>query len=150
MNSSETFQRIHSHRKPKVSTPAKPSSINETWIWDMEYRAIAQIPSLKDNSTLVLKVPEDGVLTICSQSLYPIPEYNISVERGPELIISREGVYHRIWTNVWAAAMNGTLLHPEMSDFEIFNPSNIFTNFCSMRIFCGRFSSRFGAHNLGF
>ena len=111
--------------EPKVSTPAKPSSINETWIWDMEYRAIAQIPSLKDNTSMVLKVPEDGVLTICSQSLYPIPEYNISVERGPELIISREGVHHRIWTNVWAAAMNGTLLHPEMSDFEIFNPSNI-------------------------
>ena len=110
--------------EPKVSTPAKPSSINESWIWDMEYRGIAQIPTLKENTSLVLKVPDKGSLTICSESLYPIPEYNISVERGPELIISREGASHRIWTSVWAAAMNGTLLHPEMSDFEIYNPSN--------------------------
>ena len=109
---------------PKVSTPAKPSAINETWIWDMEYRGIAQIPTLRENSSMILKMPEAGTLTICSESLHPVPEYNISIERGPELIISREGVSHRIWTNVWAAAANGTLLHPEMANFEIFNPSN--------------------------
>ena len=110
--------------EPKVSTPAKPSGINETWVWDMEYRGIAQIPSLKENSSMILKIPDGGSLTVCSEPLYPIPKHNISVELGPELIISREDVSHRIWTSVWAAAMNGTMLHPEMADFEIYNPSN--------------------------
>jgi hypothetical protein len=108
----------------KVSTPAKPLSVNESWIWDMEYRDIAQIPSIKENDSIILKVPDSEELSICSNPNYPLPEANISVERGPELILIREGIAHRIWTNVWAASMNGTLLHPEMADFEIYNPSN--------------------------
>ena len=109
---------------PKVSTPAKPSSENESWIWDMEYRDIAQIPSIKENTSIILKVPDSNELSICANPNHPLPQANISVERGPELVLTREGVMHRLWTNIWAASMNGTLLHPEMADFEIYNPSN--------------------------
>ena len=108
----------------KVSTPAKPISANDSWIWDLEYRNIAQIPSIKNNSSIILKVPEFEELSICSNPNHPLPETNITVERGPELILTREGIAHRIWTSIWAASMNGTLLHPEMADFDIYNPSN--------------------------
>jgi len=108
----------------KVSTPAKPLIDNESWIWDMEYRNIAQIPSIKENTSIILKVPDSEELSVCSNPNYPLPETNISVERGPELILTREGISHRMWTNIWAASMNGTLLHPEMANFEIYNPSN--------------------------
>lgn len=108
----------------KVSTPAKPLTENESWIWDMEYRDIAQVPSIKENSSIILKVPDFEELSICSNPNHPLPQDNISVERGPELVLTREGIAHRLWTNIWAASMNGTLLHPEMADFEIHNPSN--------------------------
>ncbi|MBT4924516.1 MAG: hypothetical protein HON16_02040 [Euryarchaeota archaeon] len=108
----------------KVSTPAKPISANDSWIWDLEYRNIAQIPSIKNNSSIILKVPEFEELSICSSPNHPLPETNITVERGPELILTREGIAHRMWTSIWAASMNGTLLHPEMADFDIYNPSN--------------------------
>lgn len=108
----------------KVSTPARPLSQNESWIWDLEYRDIAQIPSIEENKSIILKAADSEELSICSHPNYPLPETNITVERGPELILSRDGTAHRIWTNIWAASMNGTLLHPQMADFEIYNPSN--------------------------
>ncbi len=109
----------------KVSTPARPVNGNDSWIWDMEYRDIAQVPTLKENTSIILKIASDETVSICNNSTHPSPIGNFSVENGPELILNRGNNSHRFWTNMWAAAMNGTLVHPEMATFDIFNPSNL-------------------------
>jgi len=108
----------------KVSTPARPINTNDSWIWDMEYRSIGQVPSLKENNSIILKILDSEQVSVCSNSNHPIPSSNFTVETGPELIINRANTSHRFWTNVWAAAMDGELVHPEMADFDIFNPTN--------------------------
>ena len=58
------------------------------------------------------------------EPLSPLPRLNFTVEEGPEVILLRSDVVHRMWTTAWAAATNGTLLHPSSGTFNFYNPSN--------------------------
>ena len=40
------------------------------------------------------------------------------------MILIRSEIAHRMWSNVWTAATNGTLLNPESGTFNLYNPSN--------------------------
>jgi hypothetical protein len=69
---------------------------------------------------------EEGVnVSLCQNQLNPIPQITFAVEQGPELILVRSNISFRLWTNIWAAAINGTSASNNMSTFSFYNPSNI-------------------------
>ena len=56
--------------------------------------------------------------------MFPEPDKIISVHEGPELLLERNGNYHRMWTSIWASAALGQLSSPNLSEFTIHNPNN--------------------------
>jgi hypothetical protein len=56
--------------------------------------------------------------------LYPEPSLEVSVEYGPELILERNGNFYRLWTSIWASAVNGQLSGNNLSEFVFHNPTN--------------------------
>ena len=109
--------------EPKVSTPTKPDNQSQQWIWDTNYRGTALIPAIQENDSILLVVEED--ITICSENLYPRPNRIINVDLGPELVLHRNGISHRLWTSVWASAANGQLSGANLSEFTLYNPENV-------------------------
>jgi hypothetical protein len=90
----------------KVSTPTKPGDSSQ-WIWNTNYRSTALIPAIQDNDSILLVIEEDNNITICSDQMYPEPSLKVSVKSGPELILERNGNFYRLWTSIWASAVNG-------------------------------------------
>ena len=108
---------------PSLSIPPSPSE--GEWIWDVEVRKISNIPSVTDgNQSLTLQMPDGASMHVCSPHLSVEPRFNFSVEEGPELIIQRHNTSHRIWSNMWMAAYNGTLLQPDGATFSVYSSSN--------------------------
>ena len=69
-------------------------------------------------------MPDGSNVIVCSEPLSPLPRLNFTVEEGPEVILIRSNVVHRMWSNVWMAATNGTMLTPDGGTFNLYNPSN--------------------------
>jgi hypothetical protein len=108
---------------PALAPPLPPAS--GEWIWDLEVRDIASIPVIDaDARNLSLRMVDGSTVLVCSEPLSPIPRLNFSVEEGPEIILLRSNITHRMWSNVWMAANNGTLLTPDGGAFNLYNPSN--------------------------
>jgi hypothetical protein len=107
-----------------ISTP--PSPLDGEWVWDMSVRTAGQIPLIENETNLTLLM-EDGVnVSLCQNQLNPSPQTTFAVEQGPELILVRSNISYRLWNNIWAAAINGTLIASNsMSTFSFYNPSNI-------------------------
>jgi len=107
-----------------ISTP--PSPMDGEWIWDMSVRDAGQVPLIENETNLTLLM-EDGInVSLCQNQLNPNPQMTFAVEQGPELILVRSNINYRLWTNIWAAAINGTLIASNsISTFSFYNPSNI-------------------------
>ena len=56
--------------------------------------------------------------------MYPEPSLEVSVEFGPEVILERNGNFYRLWTSIWASAVNGQLSSSNLSEFILHNPTN--------------------------
>ena len=41
------------------------------------------------------------------------------------MILVRSNIEYRVFNDIWASAVNGELLYPEMANFSIYNPENI-------------------------
>jgi len=107
-----------------ISTP--PSPLDGEWIWDMSVRPAGQIPLIEYDTNLTLIMEDGQTISLCQNQLNPNPQTIFSVEQGPELILIRSDISYRLWNNIWAAAINGTLLtENNMSTFSFYNPSNI-------------------------
>ena len=109
---------------PMVSTPARPQNDSQPWIWDTQYRDTAQIPEIHNNDSINIKFAEGDIISLCDQAAYPIPRTTITIENGPELILVRSSIEYRVFNDIWASAVNGELLYPEMANFSIYNPEN--------------------------
>ena len=108
---------------PSLSIPPSPSE--GEWIWDVDVRKISNIPSVTDeNQSLTLQMSDGASMHVCAPQLSVEPRFNFSVEEGPELIIQRYNTSHRIWSNMWMAAYNGTLLQPDGATFSVYSSSN--------------------------
>ena len=106
-----------------LATPLPPASGD--WIWDLDVRKISSIPSITNGTqNLTIQMPDDSTVVVCSEPLSPLPRLNFTVEEGPEVILIRSNVVHRMWSNVWMAATNGTMLTPDGGTFNLYNPSN--------------------------
>ena len=106
-----------------ISTPPSPSEGD--WIWDMSVRKEGQIPAIVNETNLTLMMEEGVNVSLCQNQLNPNPQISFAVEQGPELILVRSNISYRLWSNIWAAATNGTLISSDnMSTFSFYNPSN--------------------------
>lgn len=106
-----------------ISTP--PSPVDGDWIWDMSVRNEGQIPALVNETNLTLIMEEGLNVSLCQNQLNPNPQTTFAVEQGPELILVRSNISYRLWSNIWAAATNGSLISSDsMSTFSFYNPSN--------------------------
>lgn len=106
-----------------LATPLPPAS--GEWVWDLDIREISSIPSISNGAQNLTVLMQDGsTVLVCSEPLSPLPRLNFTVEEGPEVILLRSDVVHRMWSTAWTAATNGTLLHPSSGTFNFFNPSN--------------------------
>ena len=108
---------------PTLSIPPAPSE--GEWIWDINVRKISNIPSVTDeNQSLTVQMSDGASMHVCAPQLSTEPRFNFSVEEGPELVFQRYNTSHRIWSSMWMAAYNGTLLQPEGATFSVYSSSN--------------------------
>ena len=107
-----------------ASTPTKPKNESEQWVWNTNYRSSSLMPQIRDNDSIMLVFSDTDTGSICSESMYPVPDTTFSIEYGPELMFERNGIYHRMWTSLWASAANGVLSGNNLSEFIIHNPNN--------------------------
>ena len=107
-----------------AGTPTKPSDDSDQWVLNTNYRSSSRIPSIQENDSLLLILNDSDIASICSEEMYPIPDYTFSIEYGPELVFERNGNFYRMWTALWASAANGELSGENMSTFTIHNPNN--------------------------
>ena len=112
----------HCPLNASLNTPVRPES--GPWIWDMNLRTAAQLPSLQPTQNLTLLVPDGANLTLCRDTYNPYPDLSFEVVRGPELMVSWMNSTSRFWTTPWALATNGTLLNTGMTTFTLHNPAN--------------------------
>lgn len=107
-----------------ISTP--PSPQNGDWVWDMSVRTTGQIPLIEEGANLTLKADDGSTVSLCPNTLNPSPQLSFGVETGPELILTRSNLSYRLWDNIWAAAINGSLVASGgMANFSFYNPSNV-------------------------
>lgn len=106
-----------------LGTP--PASSDGQWVWDLDVRNIYKIPAVTDiNKSWHVQMSDEDELKVCSENISPIPEFEFAVERGPELVFNRYNSSHRLWSNQWMAAFNGTLLHEQGGQFAFYNSAN--------------------------
>jgi len=109
---------------PALAIPPAPSE--GEWIWDVEVRKISNIPSVTDvNQSLTVQMSDGASMHVCAPHLSVEPRFNFTVEEGPELVIQRYNTSHRIWSNMWMAAYNGSLLQSDGATFSVYSSSNI-------------------------
>lgn len=109
---------------PSLSIPPAPSE--GQWIWDLDVRKISNIPAVNGaNESLVVRMSDGSSMHVCSSELSVEPKFNFTVEQGPELIFQRYNTSHRMWSNMWMAAYNGTLLQSEGATFSVYSSSNV-------------------------
>jgi len=109
---------------PSLSIPPSPSE--GQWVWDLDVRKISNIPAVNSaNDSLVVQMSDDSSMHVCSPELSIEPKFNFTVEQGPELIFQRYNTSHRMWSNMWMAAYNGTLLQSEGATFSVYSSSNV-------------------------
>ena len=108
---------------PALSIPPAPSE--GQWVWDLEVRKISNIPSVTDgNQSLNIQMSDGASMHVCAPQLSVEPTFNFTVEEGPELVFQRYNTSHRIWSNLWMAAYNGSLLLPDGATFSIYSSAN--------------------------
>jgi hypothetical protein len=108
---------------PSLSIPPKP--ITGEWIWDLDVRKISNIPAVQgENQSLTVRMSDGTSMHVCSPQLSVEPKFNFTVEEGPELIFQRYNTSHRMWSNMWMAAYNGTLLQSQGANFSFYSSSN--------------------------
>ena len=108
---------------PALSIPSTPT-VGE-WIWDLDVRKISNIPAVQDeNRSLTVRMSDGTSMHVCSPHLSVEAKFNFTVEEGPELIFQRYNTSHRMWSNMWMAAYNGTLLQSEGANFSFYSSSN--------------------------
>jgi len=91
----------------------------------MSVRKEGQIPAIVNETNLTLIMEEGVNVSLCQNQLNPNPQTSFAVEQGPELILVRSNISYRLWSNIWAAATNGSLISSDgMSTFSFYNPSN--------------------------
>ena len=109
---------------PSLSIPPAPSE--GQWVWDLNVRKISNIPAVNSaNDSLVVQMSDGSSMHVCSPELSTEPRFNFTVEEGPELIFQRYNTSHRMWSNMWMAAYNGTLLQSEGATFSVYSSSNV-------------------------
>ncbi len=109
---------------PSLSIPPAPSE--GQWIWDLDVRKISNIPAVNNaNESLVVQMSDDSSMHVCSPELSVEPKFNFTVEQGPELIFQRYNTSHRIWSNMWMAAHNDSLIQPGGATFSVYSSSNV-------------------------
>ncbi len=109
---------------PSLSIPPAPSE--GQWIWDLDVRKISNIPAVNSaNDSLVVQMSDGSSMHVCSPELSVEPKFNFTVEQGPELIFQRYNTSHRMWSNMWMAAYNGTLVQSEGATFSVYSSSNV-------------------------
>ncbi len=108
---------------PSLSIPPAPSE--GEWIWDLDVRKISNIPSVNHaNQSLTIQMSDGASMHVCAPYLSVEPRFNFTVEEGPELIFQRYNNSHRMWSNMWMAAYNGSLLQPDGATFSIYSSGN--------------------------
>ena len=108
---------------PALSIPPAPSE--GQWIWDLDVRKISNIPSVSDeNQSLIVQMSDGSSMHVCAPELSVEPRFNFTVEEGPELVFQRYNTSHRMWSNMWMAAYNGSLLQSDGATFSIYSSSN--------------------------
>jgi len=108
---------------PTLSIPPAPSE--GEWIWDVDVRKISNIPSVTDeNQSLKIQMPDGASMHVCAPHLSVEPHFNFTVEEGPELVFQRYNSSHRIWSNMWMAAYNGSLIQSDGATFSIYSSGN--------------------------
>ena len=108
---------------PSLSIPPKP--MTGEWIWDLDVRKISNIPAVQgENQSLTVRMSDGTSMHVCSPQLSVEPKFNFTVEEGPELIFQRYNTSHRMWSNMWMAAYNGTLLQSQGANFSFYSSSN--------------------------
>jgi len=108
---------------PALSIPSTPTE--GEWIWDLDVRKISNIPAVQDvNQSLSVRMSDGASMHVCSPQLSVEAKFNFTVEEGPELIFQRYNTSHRMWSNMWMAAYNGTLLQSEGANFSFYSSSN--------------------------
>ena len=108
---------------PALAIPPAPSE--GEWIWDTDVWKISNIPSVTDaNQSLTLQMSDGSSMHVCSPNLSVEPRFNFTVEEGPELVFQRYNTSHRMWSNMWMAAYNGSLLQPDGATFSIYSSAN--------------------------
>ena len=108
---------------PALSIPPAPSE--GQWVWDLDVRKISNIPSVIDgNQSLKIQMSDESSMHVCAPQLSVEPKFNFTVEEGPELVFERYNTSHRIWSNMWMAAYNGSLVQPDGATFSIYSSDN--------------------------
>ena len=69
-----------------ASTPTKPKNESEQWVWNTNYRSSSLMPEIRDNDSIMLVFSDTDTGSICSESMYPVPDTTFSIEYGPELM----------------------------------------------------------------
>ena len=106
-----------------LGTPLPPAEGD--WVWDLDVRDISSIPSISNGArNLTVLMPDQATMLVCSEPFSPLARLNFTVEQGPEVVLIRSEIVHRMWSNAWMAATNGTLLYSEGGSFNFYNPGN--------------------------
>tara|TARA_Y100001954_G_scaffold238646_1_gene307320 strand:- start:10919 stop:13450 length:2532 start_codon:yes stop_codon:yes gene_type:complete len=112
----------HCPLNASLSTPIRPES--GPWIWDMNLRSSAKLPSIQATQNLTVLMPDGANISLCRDAFNPYPDLSFEVVEGPELMVSWMNSTSRFWTTPWALSTNGTVLNSGMTNFTLHNPNN--------------------------
>jgi len=112
----------HCPLNASLNTPIRPES--GPWIWDMNLRSSAKLPSVQATQNLTVLMPEGANISLCRDAFNPYPDLSFEVVEGPELMVSWMNSTSRFWTTPWALSTNGTVLNSGMTNFTLHNPTN--------------------------
>ena len=112
----------HCPLNASLNTPIRPES--GPWIWDMNLRSSAKLPSVQATQNLTVLMPDGANISLCRDAFNPYPDLSFEVAEGPELMVSWMNSTSRFWTTPWALSTNGTVLNSGMTNFTLHNPTN--------------------------
>ena len=113
----------HCPLNASLNTPIRPES--GPWIWDMNLRSSAKLPSVQNTQNLTVLMPDGANISLCRDAFNPYPDLSFEVVEGPELMVSWMNSTSRFWTTPWALSTNGTVLNSGMTNFTLHNPTNV-------------------------
>ncbi len=105
-----------------LNTPIRPET--GPWIWDMNLRTSAKLPSIQPSQNMTVLMPEGANISLCRDAYNPYPDLAFGVVEGPELLVTWMNSTSRFWTTPWAVSSNSTPLNVDMATFTLHNPTN--------------------------